>query len=265
MPVSYSQLQSYRRCPKQYEYSFVKKLGRPISRGESFGASIHNALKRWGELEIQRVSPKSQKKQLTLFLETQAPPPPSDLTVATLLTFLRECFIAEGYGSSVEMDAALKRGEEALRHFFQWWGALPRTVVDVEKSFKYSVPDTPDLVLNGRFDRVEQQESGLHIIDFKTSGPRDQKEMNTDLQLSIYALAAKEIWNKPVATLTLLSVTEEGITEQSTVRSQSELLDAIKSIRLIHERIRSGDFAATPSVPVCKYCPYREICPVRAI
>jgi ribA/ribD-fused uncharacterized protein len=30
MPLSYSQLQTYRRCPQQYEFAVVKKLGRQI-------------------------------------------------------------------------------------------------------------------------------------------------------------------------------------------------------------------------------------------
>lgn len=260
MAISYSQLQTYRRCPKQYEYASVKKVSRPISEGESFGSSIHNALKKWGELEISKTTPADTKKQLLLFTEA-APPPGAELTLATLLQCWRQCFIAEGYKNRAEMDAALLRGERALKNFYEWWSKKPRTVIAIEKSFKFTVPGHEHLTLTGRFDRMERSAGGITIIDFKSTAPRPPEELITDLQLSLYALAAKQIWPEPVEKLILLSITEDQVTEQATVRTENQLADAITSIRLIHERIDQKDFVATPGVQVCSHCPYRDICP----
>ena len=53
MALSYSQLRRYRTCPRQYEFSNIKKVPWGISEGESFGSSVHNALKKWGEAEMK--------------------------------------------------------------------------------------------------------------------------------------------------------------------------------------------------------------------
>lgn len=264
MPLSYSQLSTYRRCPKQYEYASIKKLPRAISQGESFGSSLHNALRKFGLLELE-YAPHDTKKQLQLFIDDHTHNTKPELSLHTLLGFWRESFIAEGYEDRAAMTAAIGSGEAALRHYFDWWKAKPRTVMAIEKSFSFIVPDTENLRLAGRFDRVERTPGGLSIIDYKSSGPRPESSLKSDLQLSVYAHAAEELWHEPVSSLCILSVTENGITEQKTTRSRSELQDAMTSIRQLHERMAAGDYSPTPSVNICQHCPYREICPARAV
>ncbi len=265
MPLSYSQLSLYRRCPKQYEFAVVKKIGRPISAGESFGSSIHNTLKRFGEVEMKISGKQEPEKPLQLFTEQSAHDLPTELTLTTLLTMWRQCFIAEGYITHAEMDQKLLQGELVLTHFFRWWQQKKRKIVCIEKGFKLAADASSDLVMTGRFDRIEKDDTGLHIIDYKSSRPRKPEELTTDLQLSVYALAARAIWPEPVAALTLLFLTEDGCIEQTTTRSESQLAGAITSIRLLSERIAAKDFTATPSAEKCRYCPYRNICPSSAI
>lgn len=262
MALSYSKLGTYRRCPKQYEYASVMKIPRAISAGESFGSSIHNTLKRWGELELGK-KPVDAKKQLTLSFEepvhhdTDVP-----LTMETLLSLWRRNFIAEGYENRAVMDEKFKAGEEALRHFFAWWSEKKRDVVCVEQSFKMHANG---IVLTGRFDRIERGPKGLVIIDFKTTMPRTQENVDADLQLSVYALAAMEEWNEPVESLTLLCIGEKKTVEQRTTRSKAQLNQAKATIAGLAEGIAAKDFTPTPSVEKCRYCPYRDICPTRAV
>jgi DNA helicase-2/ATP-dependent DNA helicase PcrA len=264
MPLSYSQISTYRRCPKQYEYASIKRIPRPLSAGGSFGSSIHNTLKKWGEAELRKQPSKLTSGQLTLFIEEHTHDRDSELTLTTLLNFWRASFIAEGYESRAEMDAKLANGERALTHFFDWWNTRKRDVVAVEKSFKFSLPDRKDIVLSGRFDRVERDENGLMIIDYKSTSPRSQETLDNDLQLSVYAIASAELWKEPVQHLSLLCIGKDGIVEQKTLRSQKQLDDALTTIRLIADRIEGGDFAATPGIEKCSYCPYRDLCPARA-
>ncbi len=264
MPFSYSQLSLYRRCPKQYEFAVVKKIGRPMSSGESFGSSLHNTLKRFGELEMKLSGTHEPDKPLQLFTEESVHDFNIELTQTTLLTLWRQCFIAEGYETRAEMDLKFLQGERALIAFFRWWQERPRTVVCIEKSFTLPINDGED-ILKGRFDRIEKNDQGLHIIDFKSSSPRNPETLTSDLQLSVYALAAKSLWPEPVTTLTLLYLTEDGIVEQNTTRSESQLKDALTSIRLISERVASKDFVATPSTEKCRYCSYQKICPYKTV
>lgn len=266
MPLSYSQLQTYRTCPRQYEYAFVKKLDRPLSAEESFGSSMHNTLKKWGEREKEGSRQKAViSDQLHLFTG-DTPQQDSDFCLLTsdhLHSLWHQSFIVEGYASRIEADFQRKVGEQILQHFFAWWEQESRVVVGVESSFKYQLGDGSE-TLTGRLDRVERTLKGLRIIDFKTGQPRTQEQCDSDLQLSIYALAAKQIYEEPVDELILLFLNEEGITERRTHRNESQLRDAEKSITSLITRIREKDFAPTPSFPVCSRCPYKGICDVAA-
>ncbi len=269
MRLSYSQLSVYRRCPKQYDFMSIRKIPRRMSSGESFGSSIHNTLRKWGELEMLREMKIPVKNQLKLFSEQEdvaTHHPPLELT--TLLTMFRSCFIAEGYKNRATMDEALLRGETLLQSFFQWWKHEKRTVVSVESGFRLEIQrtdenaDTP-IVLTGRFDRIERIASGLHIIDYKTGEKQSQELVDSDLQLSIYALAAAKEFGEPVFALSLLFLSENGIVERTTQRTPSQLSDAMTTIRLLSEGIDRKDFQATPTKEKCRSCPYGAICPFK--
>lgn len=225
---------------------------------------MHSVLKRWGELEMKYAKEHRADDRLTLFTEEFDHHSEDPLDLRTLLTLWRECFVGHGYETRADEDAALKRGEGALEHFFTWWNSKKRTVLAVEKGFSLELP-AQDTVLSGRFDRVEISEQGLEIIDYKTGAPQSQDQVDADVQLSIYALAAATMWKQPVHTLSLLSVREEGCNEILTTRNMSQLTDAKKMIGLIHERIKEKDFAATPSLAVCRRCPYKDRCPASMV
>jgi RecB family exonuclease len=267
VPLSYSQLQTYRRCPRQYEYAAVKKVPRAVSPGESFGTSIHNTLKKWGELEIAVHRGKHGRStgQLVLLAEESAHDADPSLTLTTLLTLWRASFVAEGYASRAEQDANLHYGEQALEHFFMWWKQEERKVVGIETSFRLTIPGLPgESTLGGRIDRVERTPKGLKIIDFKSTAPCTQHDADNDLQLSLYAVAALEKWGEEATELILLFLDEEGCTERKTMRTIGQRKDALTAVKVLAERIASGDYRPTPSTTVCRSCPYRFICGARA-
>lgn len=289
MSLSYSQLRRYRTCPRQYEFSNIKKIPWGISEGESFGASVHNALKRWGELELglrtedlgQRTKGKGlrtkekergvHEDQMFLFADEHGDGThDSKLTTQNLLEIWHETFVFDTYKTRFEADFARRRGEELMRQFFLWWSQVPRSVVAVEKSFSLAIDG---VTIAGRLDRIERTEQGIRIVDYKTTAPCTQEEADADLQLSLYALASETLFEKPFDSaqgkpcteLLLLFLSESGVVERSTQRSSSQLRDARTQIRLIRERMEAKDFRPTPSVHACKRCPYRGVCDVSAV
>jgi len=248
----------------------VKKIPWGISEGESFGSSVHNALKKWGELEAKGiglgVGVGKRKKdvredQMGLFAGEPHPDSPSELTEDKLIEFWHASFIVDTYPTRLEADFARKRGEEMMREYYRWWASSIHTVVAIEKSFSLEVAGLP---FSGRLDRAEETPEGILIIDYKTSHPCTQEEADADLQLSLYAHAARDMFEKPCTALLLLFLSEEGIVERRTERSASQLKDAETQIRLIRERLEAKDFRPTPSLHACKRCPYRGICDVAA-
>lgn len=292
MALSFTQLAAYRRCPRQYEYCYIKKIPKGVSPGEAFGASVHNALKKWGDLEMMQSSDEQAigdkrlavSRQPRLFVEEQEANR-QPLSAIRLHALWHEHFPLNAFPTRVEADAARMRGEELMTLFYAWWSERPREVVAVEKGFSIDIGDERLAVsderlaakatrypliahrftLTGRFDRIERTPEGLHVIDFKTSQPRTQAEVDADLQLSIYALAAREDFGELPVVLSLLHITEDGILEMRTTRHAGQVQDAIKQITAIHGRITEKDFRPTPAAAVCKWCPYKGVCDVAAV
>ncbi len=267
MSFSYSQLATYGRCPKQYEFAYTKKVPRAISAGESFGSSIHNTLKRWGELEMRlqkHDAVPAVDGQLTLLVEAHHQPT-ERLDFATLLDLWNTCFIAEGHADRALMGTAHSRGKTVLQHFFEWWQLGHRHVIGIEKGFKISLrTQTSDqsTMISGRLDRIEDDADGKRIvIDYKTSQPRPREEIDHDLQISLYALACEHLWHRLPDELVLLFLNESGVTEMRTTRNAEELAQTRTIVTDITTHIHQANFVATPSQQKCIHCPYRSICP----
>ncbi|MFA7681640.1 MAG: PD-(D/E)XK nuclease family protein [Candidatus Peribacteraceae bacterium] len=272
MPLSYSQLNTYRICPRQYEFQVIKKLPHGISQAESFGSSVHNCLKKFGELEMSGQSSVASD-QLAMFQQSAATD--TDhllLTTDHLRDLWHQSFILDTYSTRLEADFHRERGMQLLQHFFQWWSREPRHVLAVEQSFKIPIDG---VLLSGRMDRVEEVrgqgsglpavQSGIRVIDFKTSPPRSQNEADADLQLSIYALAIQELYDMPCTELILLYLNDDQVVERTTSRLAGQLADAQKQIMHLKERMDEQDFHPTPGKSVCSRCPYRGICDVAAV
>jgi|TARA_Y100000310_G_scaffold160073_1_gene159757 RecB family exonuclease len=181
------------------------------------------------------------------------------LTANCLKDLWNKSFIIDTYESRVEADFHRQRGEEIMKKYFDWWKSEHRQVMGVETSFKI---DVGGVYLGGRIDRIEK---GIKVIDFKTTQPRLQEEVDADLQLSIYSLAIKELYGEFPSELVMLYLNENSVTEIKTERSESQLKDAIKQITSVNNYIKEGEFKPRPSASVCKRCPYKGVCDVAAV
>ena len=62
----------------------------------------------------------------------------------------------------------------------------------VERKFDFQIGPHH---LRGRVDRVDElPDGGFELIDYKTGDPKPQRELESDIQLAIYRLAAREAW-----------------------------------------------------------------------
>jgi DNA helicase II / ATP-dependent DNA helicase PcrA len=279
MPLSYSQLASYKSCPRKYEFAFIKKLKTPLTPEGAFGVSMHSCLAKWGKREVDSGKRIVDSDQARLFAE-DVPRQSTDLRFDFLLSLWQESFVTNGYESKVAADFDRKRGEILLAKFFEWWKKEERKVIAVEKGFKLTMEQWSNGTIRkyentihaksstditGRFDRIEEKPDGtLRIIDFKTGGLRSQESVDQDVQLSVYALAARETFKKEVSELVMLFLVDAELREIITQRSAGELRTASKTITLLSERISSKDYTPTPSIQKCRTCPYRRVCDASA-
>src|SRR6202012_1392788 len=94
--------------------------------------------------------------------------------------------------------------------------------------------------VSGRIDRVDENEEGLTVIDYKTGRPKNQDHAEKSLQLSVYALAMQKLG-------TVRAVIFENLEDHTTVattRTSAALAKAEKTITEVADSIRAGKFDA---------------------
>ncbi len=84
---------------------------------------------------------------------------------------------------------------------------MPPDVIYQEKRFE--LPLDQDIVVTGRMDQVNRLSADeVEIVDYKTGRPRDARQAAENLQLSIYAMAWREVLGLEPARLVLYNLTE---------------------------------------------------------
>jgi RecB family exonuclease len=129
----------------------------------------------------------------------------------------------------------------------------------LEQSFRLKL-DTATLI--GKIDRIDtRSDNSLEIIDYKTGEQkkRDQKKVDKDNQLTIYALAAKEVLKLPIQTMSLYYI--EGGEKLTTTRTNEELNKAKTKLEGQIHTMQSSNFPAKPDPVKCGFCEYQSLCP----
>ncbi len=166
-----------------------------------------------------------------------------------------------GYEDEYQEAEYKKDGLEQLRIFHASLLEEPPTVLDQEKGFE--LPLANDVILIGRMDQVNSLgRNEVEIVDFKTGKPKKDSDARKDLQLSIYAIAAKEIfeWNP----IRLVFHYLQNNQRQITTRDAKQLADAESTIQEVAANIRAGAFDAKDGF-FCRSCAYKPICPAHEV
>ena len=117
------------------------------------------------------------------------------------------------------------------------------------------------MLLEGRIDQVRPlTDQSVELVDYKTGRPRSQKDADESLQLSVYALAARESLKLNPERLTFYNLTSNE--PVSTARTPRDLENMKREIHAVAGQIRQKLFPAQPGF-VCRYCNYRMICPTQ--
>ena len=263
---SYSQINSYERCPYQYKLAHVLKIPMKGSASFSFGNTIHNTLQTFYE----RIQELNRAKQSSLFgLPVEAPRIKGDgiqvPTLEELLDDYEKAWIPDWYKSKQQRESYYQKGKEILKVFYASEQNSWSIPVSLEGWFKIKVGE---YLVNGRIDRIDKQLDGsLEIIDYKTGSAKETLTSEDKQQLIIYQIAAQSLseYNHigPVGKLTFYYVNDNIKTSFLGENKDIEKLKG-KLINVITQ-IQGGDFAATPGKHVCAYCDFKEICEFRQL
>lgn len=241
--LSYSQIDMFRLCPLHYKLRYILNIPTPVSASLSFGTSIHDALHDFYELHAagERV------------------------TKPLLLTLLASRWRTEGYGQKQYETEMKKRGELYLSEYFDREFDNATKIAALEQPFTIPVTHAGKTIkIGGKIDRVDLLPDGtLEIIDYKTGRMPTKREVDANLQLSMYAIAASEIptlpFGKKPEDIKLSLYFFDTQTKMSTVRTADQLTREKAAIIDIAGQIETSEFRCSGN-QLCRDCEYALFC-----
>ncbi len=241
--LSYSQIETFRLCPLHYKLRYLLNIPTPPSASLSFGTSIHSALKAFYEMH------NAGKK----------------MTKPLLLDLLDTNWTGEGYGNKRYEDAMKKRGKTYLAEYFDRAYDPKTRIAALEQPFTVPIAaGGRSIRIGGKIDRVDLAPNGnIEIIDYKTGRVPGKREVDENLQLSMYALAATGIptppFGKPAENITLSLYFFDSQTKLSTTRTARQLEEEKAMILNIARQIEQSDFRCSGN-RLCASCEYALFC-----
>jgi DNA helicase-2/ATP-dependent DNA helicase PcrA len=233
--LSASAIEIYEECPLRFKLEREWNLPRDVSASLHYGAAMHGVLRTFYD---------AQRYQ-------------REIGDDDLLEQFRSALASAGIADRYQYELYLRQGMEQLRQFFDGARNAPLPeVLETERRFELQVGSAK---LAGRVDRIDRTGAEtVAIVDYKTGKPKSQEDADESLQLSLYALAAREAFGKRADRLIFYNL--ENNTAVCTTRNDGELEAAKLRVRKVAEGIAQGEFSPNPQYH-CAFCPYRNLCP----
>ena len=235
LSLSASDLSLYLTCPLKYKFARVFGIPQEPTINQRFGILIHNVLERFHK----------------------EPPEDEEDGLRFLTNLFETGWRRTGFGSTDDELQFRDRAREALRLYWERERVAEGEPVWLEKKFDFKVGEHH---VRGRVDRVDRLPGGdYELIDYKTGERRTAAELESDLQLALYRLAAREAWEIEASTGSYYYVLDADKVAAPTKPDDAERVE--RTVLQVGEGILSQDFEPRPSPSVCSWCDYRLICP----
>lgn len=247
--ISYSQIQTFDICPLHYKLKNILKIPTIPSAAQSIGISMHNALKEY-------------------FVKKMAGEEVDKLSIESML---KNNWQNAGFESKDHMNQAFANAQKSLTRFLNTPDTKKANPLALETPFGFFLKKgaNESLKVGGRIDRIDYiDDQKIEIIDYKTGSKiPEQKKLDEDLQLSIYALAASEIKDKMLnrlpenVNLSLWYVDQD--IKVTTIRTKEQLSLVKQQILDKVQEIENSNFLCRGGM-LCQNCEYKILCQTRS-
>ena len=250
--LSWSQLTSYRGCPKRWVYSHIEGL-RPEFVGSALvlGSAFHSAAQHHYEQRLIGQSPGLE--QLCEVFQHAWQEQAEDAEVR--------------YGKNDDEQSAKATGIRMIETFMKSELATPADdVIAIEETLSGSIhPDMPDLL--ARVDVMWQADNGVHLCDLKTSRSRwsASKVDDSAEQLLLYQTLASHLVPDQPLHLSFGVITKgvsPAVQKLDVPLLTAERGKAVVDLMLpVWDAMKAGVDFASPSPMSCATCGYQSRCP----
>jgi DNA helicase-2/ATP-dependent DNA helicase PcrA len=260
LALSASDIETYRSCPLRYKFARVLRIPTEPTLGQRFGIVVHQVLERYHAA--------------------------SGETLTQLLDLFDACWRRGGFREGESERELRMKARAALERYHTRLHGQDSQPVWFERQFSLRIGPHH---LRGRVDRVDRL-AGSHtqgghgeatgggsepasagadlalgdggeryeLIDYKTSRPRTAEQLRDDVQLSLYALAARESWQVEAASRAYYYVLDDLVVR---LPGETDEERVIATVMEAGEGIMGQRFEPTPSRAACSICDFRIVCP----
>ena len=234
LALSASDIETYRSCPLRYKFARVLRIPTEQTINQRFGIVVHQVLERYHS--------------------------DCGTSLEQMLELLDAGWRRSGVGDGEHERELREKARAALTRYHARLHGQESEPAWFERPFSFRLGPHH---LRGRVDRVDrlrgEAAERYELIDYKTSRPKTVEQLQGDVQLSLYALAAREDWQLESSCQAYYYVLDD--LKVPVPRSASDA-ESVKDVVLeVGEGILAQAFEPSPSPAACAICDYRIVCP----
>lgn len=238
-----SKIDTYRDCPLRYRLQYVDHVEVPKKPAMVVGSCVHKALEKVHE---RRLRPE-HAPEVAQYLRD-------------LWARVKDSTTQEGRSAAITRVETL--AAQGIPWYMQWRAQGGQIDIATEHRWRATVPGT-DIELQGTWDRLYRAGGQTVVSDVK-SGKSLPRDMDTDLQLTLYSWAYRQTFpDKPAeGAMEIVGIGVRKVLR--TTRTDEDNRLAIETVVVpVAEAIARGDFPPNTNCRFgCASCDYNIACPV---
>src|SRR5205807_2906214 len=230
--LSASDIDTYRTCPLKYKFARVFRIPQEPTLHQRFGILVRQVLERFHARDAA--------------------------SLPELLGLLDAGWRRVGFGDSEEERQLRGKATGALTRYLERFQSEEARPMWFERQFTFKLGRH---LLRGRVDRVDLLPGGEYeLIDYKTGRPKTSAQLAEDVQLSLYAVGARESWRLETSRQAYYYLLDDQ--KVAVPSDEGDRGEWVREVAMeVAEGILSQGFEPTPSFAACSMCDYRLVCP----
>lgn len=251
LSFSYSKMSTYKECPQKYKFRYILKIPEKPKYYFAFGTALHKVME-------------------FMYANLKPPFPPLEETLKFFrIDWQKTSFADKGYASA---EKEFEGYEEGVRIIEAYYKKHEKDIFNPLSTEFRTTQEVDGLSIISIVDRIDYLGEGkVSILDYKTGKTikREpdqllmyQKLMSQSPQL-LNLVRTKEPTIEKVDVANLLFYYLPKLDEQVYTPAPKEEIDKFwQGVLKVADNIKKEKFSATPSETACKFCDYKDLCPV---